>query len=577
MSAGEHDPEDFAALERELASLRPAGLTLGGEEVIGMRLNEELEVAFIEALSRMRLRRPSSELLVGLERDLSWEFRLEDQLRGLPLRRPTVALGRAVEVQVNLRALRRDEVVVPFPVNQREEALERGVGGRGWGWLVRWGIAAALVVSGFGMGWKMARDAARELGAGVVAGRFESEAARATARMAVGAGWEPAGVPLPEGVENERDQSEALQAGTGAGPSELKRSGGGLRSFPDQGARSLGPSVARGADSLRGAGGGEVSPALRGVGGAGGIHSSGTAGEGGGGAVASAEQSEAVGPFVVNGRLAARLASSSPDSVKPVAAAPESVRPPVVASVTSATPGGAAGAVSGVSTASPAVAALSAAHPMLRSMEMRGPAVGVVGDEVSTRSGSGSRILDAVGQGDLASVIPVEILTVVEGGVALKELQHLGDGNLPLKGRFTDGDGGGAAAGSEVISVNDLASASDDESRDGLSGAERLVGSGRFMEAPLGFLREGQLVYVADDDELRMEIGKGFSGGLVARFERLDGHFLAADEVQSALDLERLANRAKGVLSFLPGSFDGRQGPALPVAPQPLPATFPGK
>jgi hypothetical protein len=144
--------EGMEALERELAALRPAKPSLGVEEVIGLRLNEELEVAFVEALRGMGLRSPASRLEVGLERDLAWEFRLEDQLRGLPLRRPTVALGRAVEVQVNLRALRADEVVVPFPEVSRVEELGRKTGGRRFGWVIRWGIAAALVVGGFGGG-----------------------------------------------------------------------------------------------------------------------------------------------------------------------------------------------------------------------------------------------------------------------------------------------------------------------------------------------------------------------------------------------------------------------------------------
>ncbi len=194
----------------------------------------------------------------------------------------------------------------------------------------------------------------------------------------------------------------------------------------------------------------------------------------------------------------------------------------------------------------------------------------VVGEEVAPRSGS--RILDAVGQGDLAKVIPVEILNVVEGGVALRELRTLGDVELPVKGRFKEGEGGDSALGFEVISVGDLASVAQGNAEAQMFGGERFNDLARSGEIDRGFLREGQLVYVADDDELKMEIGKGFSGGLVARFERLDGHFLAADEVRSALDLERLAHRAKGVLGFLPGAGEERQGPVFPAALMGLPA-----
>ncbi len=577
MSADEPEFEGVEVFERELAALRPAKPSLGVEDVIGLRLNEELEAAFVEALRGMPLPRASLRLEAGLERDLAWEFRLEDQLRGLPLRRPTVALGRAVEVQVNLRALRADEVVVPFAGAPRVGESAREKGGRVSGWVFRWGIAAALVVGGFGAGWKMAREAARELRGGIIAGRFESEAARATARMAVGGGWEPAGVPLPQGVGDGSDVVEpSLASGSAVSPG-LKNPLGGVPSEGDLRARHPERS------SVHPAGGGLA----RGIGGTTGssargederreiLDASTRAGGGRGELAGSREAEETVGSFVISGRLAARLASANVASANTVSTNAAAVgsdggrlpaaNPPI--SLNSA--GGAAGVVSGNLAAASPIAAVSSLGSGHRVMEPRALVGDVRGEEVAPRSGS--RILDAVGQGDLAKVIPVEILNVVEGGVALRELRTLGDVELPVKARFKEGDGGESPLGFETSSVGDLTLLTQENTQTQIFSGERSKSLARSGEVDHGFLREGQLVYVADDDELKMEIGKGFSGGLVARFERLDGHFLAADEVRSASDLERLAHRAKGVLGFLPGAGEERQGPIFPAALMGLP------
>ena len=577
MSAGEHELGEFGELERELASLRPARPSLGGEEVIGLRLNEELEAAFVEALRGLALPSPSPRLEAGLERDLAWEFRLEDRLRGLPLRRPTVALGRAVEVQVTLRALRQGEVVVPFPSRPTEEAAsERAREGRGWGWLVRWVGAAALIVVGFGAGWKMAREAAQDL-EGVVAGRFESEAARTTARMAVGAGWEPAGVPLPQGLDasgvletdeptrgvaplGAESRSARVTAGTGRASRGAEVGGAAERA-------SDGRSPARGA--MVGVDGFEQGVVAR---------SGGSGGESGAQDVQRAGGGEdLVSPLVVSGRLASRLASAQAAplaSNAPTAGAGfgvesggQSVRSsslvaPVaaVATVTAVTGAGAVQANAGVlrldavgqTVASPnRELAVGGTFPQASALSTGASYAavsrdGAVDDGVGVRTRS--RILDAVGEGDLARVIPVEILNAVESGAGLGDVRRLIDAHsLPVKASFSVEDSPLGIVESETISVHDLA-------RLGQSGAANVgeergeVGAGS-SEAGEGFR---QLVYVANDDELKLEMGKDAAGMLVARFERLDGHFLAADTVRSAEDLEILANRAKGVLGYLP-------------------------
>lgn len=570
--------EGMEAFERELAALRPAKPSLGVEEVIGLRLNEELEVAFVEALRGMGLPSPASRLEVGLERDLAWEFRLEDQLRGLPLRRPTVALGRAVEVQVNLRALRADEVVVPFPEVSRVEELGRETGGRRFGWVIRWGIAAALVVGGFGAGWKMAREAAKELRGGVIAGRFESEAARATARMAVGLGWEPAGVPLPEGVGEVGDRDIDLGLG----------SLGRLPSGPQRG-------VAAGGVGGEGVGRGLPMPTGNRVDGRpsglalaqGGVGSDSRGGyrlgevggdvvRGDGRKAGAAE--EVTGPLVVNGRLALRLASAQVPTAQGIASsalaegAGQTARvavpqgSPAVAGLPREVVAGGTGSLA-IATGTLKLSGSEVTGTLATATVSASSAVGVRhgGGEDGLGVRTGSRILDAVGGGDLARVIPVEILNAMESGGGLSEVRKLMDArSLPVQASFSFTDMPVGSAEAESISVHDLdrlgqdASESDRGVRMGLAG-----GVGDREEV----LR--QMVYVAKDDELRLEVGKDAAGGLVARFERLDGHFLAADTVRSAADLELIANRARGVLGYLPSlnSEPVWSGPILRMGP----------
>lgn len=189
----------------------------------------------------------------------------------------------------------------------------------------------------------------------------------------------------------------------------------------------------------------------------------------------------------------------------------------------------------------------------------------------------GSRILDAVSGGEMASVIPVEILHAVESGVGAREMRRMVDVDLPVKASFSDADLDRSAVGASSISVRDLVGEKEGVGRvDGDDDGARLRTRDAIEERE-GERREGQLVYVADDDALKLEIGKGPSGGLVARFERLDGHFLAADEVRSAVDLEVLAGRARRVLNYLPVLDGEGYGPALPASLLALPMVAPKK
>ena len=576
MSAGEQEFEGMGAFERELAALRPAKPSLGVEEVIGLRLNEELEVAFVEALRGMGLPSPSSRLETGLEGDLAWEFRLEDQLRGLPLRRPTVALGRAVEVQVNLRALRADEVVVPFPEVPRVEEFERERGGGRFGWAIRWGIAAALVVGGFGAGWKMAREAAEELKGVVIAGRFESEAARATARMAVGLGWEPAGVPLPEGVGEAGNREIDLGLGSlGRLPSEAQRGvsagevGGGVRGsdVPTGNrvdGRPSGLALAQGGGGLDSRGGyrlGEVG---------------GDDVRGDGRKAGAAE--EVTGPLVVNGRLALRLASAQVPTVQGSSSSAlaegvgQSARvavplsSPAVAGLPREVVAGGTGSLA-IATGTLKLSGSEVTGTLATANMSASSAVGVRhgGGEDGLGVRTGSRILDAVGGGDLARVIPVEILNAMESGGGLSEVRKLMDArSLPVRANFSFADMPVGSVEAESISVHDLDRLGQEVSESDRGVRMGLAGVGADREEVLR-----QMVYVAKDDELRLEVGKDAAGGLVARFERLDGHFLAADTVRSAADLELIANRARGVLGYLPSlnSEPVWSGPLLRMGP----------
>lgn len=658
------EENEFADLEGMLGGFRPARPSADMEEVIGLRLNEELELAFLEALKGIGLKSPSAGLEAALERDLAWEFRLEDRLRGLPLRRPTVALGRAVEVQVNLRALRRDEVVVPFPIAPTDPFVEgaRRVNG---GWMLRWGVAAALVLGGFGMGWKMARDAAQELRGGVIAGRFESEAARATAQLAVSGAWEPVGVPLPMGVADvgyghgiEREGVSSRSVGAvGGGPTAVSR-GSSLGRAGGAGGGERGESGVDGAGTGRGEPRGAVvgrDEVAGGVGVGGGVGASGAA-------VADMEARDPVTGMVLNGRLVGKLAQSGTGAAGGPVAAPAAGAGAVVAGASASVSGGeggrtasslaavprgvvgAVGAGSSASTGRLASSSLRGAAPVMTTAapvaavmdagggDRVGPALlssrvaavpsvgsgaltvgsgalalngtssfgggtsvaggavvvssaavsgGGVGEAAGARTmgaeRGGSRILDAVSGGEMASVIPVEILHAVESGVGAREMRRMVDVDLPVKASFSDADLDRSAVGASSISVRDLVGEKEGVGRvDGDDDGARLRTRDAIEERE-GERREGQLVYVADDDALKLEIGKGPSGGLVARFERLDGHFLAADEVRSAVDLEVLAGRARRVLNYLPVLDGEGYGPALPASLLALPMVAPKK